>query len=58
MLVTGQQAGEAQVVATSGTVSGSATVTVVAGQPTVGNVRTSEVHYDDESTDTGEAIEL
>lgn len=58
-LVTGQQAGQATVVATSGTVTGSATVTVNA--PTGGsatNVRVTEVHYDNDGTDAGEAIEL
>ena len=58
-LVTGQAAGTAIVIATSGTVADSATVTVTA--PTGGgatNVRVSEFHYDNEGTDAGEAIEI
>lgn len=57
-LVSGAQAGTATVVATSGSVSGNATVTVSAAPPVAGNVRISEIHYDDNSTDAGEAIEV
>ncbi|MGZ8467830.1 MAG: DNA/RNA non-specific endonuclease [Gemmatirosa sp.] len=57
-LVTAQQVGTALVIATSGTVSDTATVTVTAPPPTTGNVRISEIHYDDASTDAGEAIEV
>ncbi len=59
-LVTGQQAGTATVVATSGSVADSATVTVTApsGGGGTTNVRVSEFHYDNEGTDAGEAIEI
>lgn len=57
-LVTGAQAGTATVVATSGGVTGRATVTVTAAPPVAGNVLISEIHYDDNSTDAGEAIEV
>ena len=57
-LVTGQAAGTATVVATSGTVSGTATVTVSAPPTGTGSARIAEVHYDNEGTDSGEAIEI
>ena len=51
--------GTATITATSSNnVSGSATITVSAASGSASNVRISEFHYDNESTDTNESVEI
>ena len=58
-VVTAVAPGEATITATTPeNVSGSATITVSAASGSASNVRVSEFHYDNDGTDSGEAIEV
>lgn len=58
-LAKGESIGEAEIVATAGSITGRATVSVVTLPPSsTAPARISEIHYDNDGTDVNEAVEI